>query len=91
MDGHFVPNITIGPAIVAAIKPHSSKPLDVHLMIAPVDPYISAFAKRAPILSVSTLRPAHTHTAHYKQLKQQAAKLALSSIPQPPFQRLRHW
>jgi len=45
MDGHFVPNITIGPAIVAAIKPHSSKPLDVHLMIAPVDPYIRAFAE----------------------------------------------
>ena len=45
MDGHFVPNITIGPAIVAALRPHTKKVLDVHLMIAPVDPYIEAFAK----------------------------------------------
>jgi ribulose-phosphate 3-epimerase len=45
MDGHFVPNITIGPGVVAAIRPHTSKVLDVHLMIAPADPYIEAFAK----------------------------------------------
>lgn len=45
MDGHFVPNITIGPAVVAAIRPHTKKVLDVHLMIAPADPYIEAFAK----------------------------------------------
>jgi ribulose-phosphate 3-epimerase len=45
MDGHFVPNITIGPGVVAAIRPHTKKPLDVHLMIAPADPYIEAFAK----------------------------------------------
>jgi ribulose-phosphate 3-epimerase len=45
MDGHFVPNITIGPAVVKAIKPHATKPLDVHLMIAPVDPYIEAFCE----------------------------------------------
>jgi ribulose-phosphate 3-epimerase len=44
MDGHFVPNITIGPAVVKAIKPHASKPLDVHLMISPVDPFIEDFA-----------------------------------------------
>lgn len=44
MDGHFVPNITIGPAVVKALKPHSAKPFDVHLMIDPVDPYIAAFA-----------------------------------------------
>jgi ribulose-phosphate 3-epimerase len=44
MDGHFVPNITIGPVVVKAIKPHSKKPLDVHLMISPVDPYIQDFA-----------------------------------------------
>jgi ribulose-phosphate 3-epimerase len=44
MDGHFVPNITIGPAVVKAIKPHAKKPLDVHLMISPVDPYIEDFA-----------------------------------------------
>src|SRR5918996_5213546 len=45
MDGHFVPNITIGPDVVKAIRPHSPKPFDVHLMIAPADPYLEAFAK----------------------------------------------
>lgn len=45
MDGHFVPNITIGPQVVAAIRPHTQKTLDVHLMIAPADPYLEAFAK----------------------------------------------
>ena len=45
MDGHFVPNITIGPAVVKALKPHAKKPFDVHLMISPVDPYIEDFAK----------------------------------------------
>lgn len=45
MDGHFVPNLTIGPMVVAAIRPHTRKVLDVHLMIEPVDPYLEAFAK----------------------------------------------
>ena len=45
MDGHFVPNISIGPVVVQAIRPHTKKVLDVHLMIAPADPYIEAFAK----------------------------------------------
>ncbi len=45
MDGHYVPNITIGPGVVAALRPHTTKVMDVHLMIAPVDPYIEAFAK----------------------------------------------
>src|SRR5262245_1766149 len=45
MDGHFVPNITIGPGIVKALRPHTAKPLDVHLMIAPCDPFLEAFAK----------------------------------------------
>ena len=44
MDGHFVPNITIGPQVVKALRPHAKKPFDVHLMIAPVDPYLEAFA-----------------------------------------------
>jgi ribulose-phosphate 3-epimerase len=43
MDGHFVPNITVGPVVVKAIRPHAKKPLDVHLMISPVDPFIQAF------------------------------------------------
>jgi ribulose-phosphate 3-epimerase len=45
MDGHFVPNITIGPAVVKALRPHAKRPLDVHLMIAPVDSFIEAFAE----------------------------------------------
>jgi ribulose-phosphate 3-epimerase len=45
MDGHFVPNISLGPQVVRALRPHSAKPFDVHLMIAPVDPYIAAFAE----------------------------------------------
>jgi ribulose-phosphate 3-epimerase len=44
MDGHFVPNISIGPLVVRAIKPHAKRPLDVHLMIAPADPYVKEFA-----------------------------------------------
>jgi len=45
MDGHFVPNITMGPNVVKAIRPHTKKPFDVHLMIAPCDPYLEDFAK----------------------------------------------
>jgi ribulose-phosphate 3-epimerase len=45
MDGHFVPNITLGPDVVKALRPHSAKPFDVHLMIEPCDPYLEAFAK----------------------------------------------
>ena len=45
MDGHFVPNITIGPGVIRALKPHATKPLDVHLMISPVDPYLEAFVQ----------------------------------------------
>jgi ribulose-phosphate 3-epimerase len=45
MDGHFVPNITIGPAMVRALRPHTKIPFDVHLMIAPCDPYLAAFAE----------------------------------------------
>ena len=53
MDGHFVPNITIGPDVVKALKPHVTIPLDVHLMIAPADPYLEAFrAAGADMISV---------------------------------------
>ncbi len=62
MDGHFVPNITIGPAVVKALRPHTAKPFDVHLMIAPVDPYLEAFAAAgADIITVHAEAGAHTH------------------------------
>jgi ribulose-phosphate 3-epimerase len=62
MDGHFVPNITIGPAVVKALRPHSAKPFDVHLMIAPADPYLEAFAAAgADILSVHPESGPHLH------------------------------
>jgi len=60
MDGHFVPNLTIGPMVVKAIRPHTDKPLDVHLMIAPVDPYIEAFAAAgSDIITVHAEAGAH--------------------------------
>ncbi|KPP83860.1 ribulose-phosphate 3-epimerase [Erythrobacter sp. HL-111] len=62
MDGHFVPNITIGPAVVKALRPHSDKPFDVHLMIAPVDPYLEAFAEAgADIITVHPEAGPHIH------------------------------
>src|SRR6202040_101896 len=62
MDGHFVPNISIGPAIVRAIRPHTKKTLDVHLMIAPCDPYLEAFAKAgADIITVHVEAGPHIH------------------------------
>lgn len=62
MDGHFVPNLTIGPAVVKALRPHSAKPFDVHLMIAPVDPMLEAFADAgADCLSVHPESGPHLH------------------------------
>jgi ribulose-phosphate 3-epimerase len=62
MDGHFVPNLTIGPAVVKALRPHSRKPFDVHLMVTPVDPYLQAFAEAgADILTVHPESGPHLH------------------------------
>ncbi len=62
MDGHFVPNITIGPAVIKALRTHSAKPFDVHLMIAPVDPMLEAFADAgADCLSVHPESGPHLH------------------------------
>ena len=62
MDGHFVPNITIGPAVVKALRPHSAKPFDVHLMISPVDQYLEAFADAgADIISFHPEAGPHPH------------------------------
>jgi len=62
MDGHFVPNITIGPDMVKALRPHTKKLFDVHLMIAPCDPYLEAFAKAgADIITVHVEAGPHVH------------------------------
>lgn len=62
MDGHFVPNITFGPSVVEAIRPHSAKTFDVHLMIAPCDPYLEAFANAgADIITVHAEAGPHLH------------------------------
>jgi ribulose-phosphate 3-epimerase len=62
MDGHFVPNITIGPAVVKALRPHTAKPFDVHLMISPVDTYLQAFADAgADIITVHPEAGPHIH------------------------------
>ncbi len=62
MDGHFVPNLTIGPAVIAKLRPHSAKPFDVHLMIAPVDPFLEAYAEAgADIITAHPEAGPHFH------------------------------
>ena len=62
MDGHFVPNLTIGPAVVKALRPHTTLPFDVHLMVAPVDPWLEAYREAgADILSVHPESGPHLH------------------------------
>jgi ribulose-phosphate 3-epimerase len=62
MDGHFVPNLTIGPAVVKALRPHTAKPFDVHLMISPVDPFLEAFAEAgADTITVHPEAGPHLH------------------------------
>ena len=75
MDGHFVPNITIGPAVVKALRPHTAKPFDVHLMISPVDAYLQAFAEAgADTLTVHPEAGPHLHRTiqHIKSLGKRA-------------------
>jgi ribulose-phosphate 3-epimerase len=75
MDGHFVPNITIGPAVVKALRPHTAKPFDVHLMISPVDPYLQAFAEAgADTITVHPEAGPHLHRTiqHIKSLGRRA-------------------
>ncbi len=84
MDGHFVPNITIGPGVVKALRPHSNKPFDVHLMVAPVDPYISAFAEAgADIITVHAEAGPHTHRT-IQGIKNLGKKAGLSLNPATP-------
>jgi ribulose-phosphate 3-epimerase len=75
MDGHFVPNLTIGPAVVKALRPHSALPFDVHLMISPVDHFLDAFAAAgADIITVHPEAGPHIHRSvqHIKSLGKQA-------------------
>src|ERR671917_2428974 len=75
MDGHFVPNLTIGPGVVKALRPHNSKPFDVHLMISPVDHFIAAFAEAgADIITVHPEAGPHLHRTiqHIKSLGKKA-------------------
>jgi ribulose-phosphate 3-epimerase len=62
MDGHYVPNLTIGPAVVKALRPHSAKPFDVHLMVSPVDAWLEPFAEAgADIITVHPEAGPHVH------------------------------
>jgi len=84
MDGHFVPNITIGPDVVKALRPHSGKVFDVHLMISPVDPYIEAFADAgADIITVHPEAGAHTHRT-VQAIKACGKKAGISLNPGTP-------
>ena len=84
MDGHFVPNITIGPAVVQAIRPHTKKVLDVHLMIAPADPFIEAFAKAgADIITVHAEAGPHLDRS-LQLIRSLGKKAGVSLTPQTP-------
>jgi ribulose-phosphate 3-epimerase len=88
MDGHFVPNITIGPDVVKALRPHSAKPFDVHLMISPVDPYIEAFASAgADIITVHPEAGAHTHRT-IQAIKACGKKAGVSLNPGTPVEAI---
>jgi ribulose-phosphate 3-epimerase len=88
MDGHFVPNITIGPAVVKALRPHTARPFDVHLMIAPADPYLEAFAAAgADILTVHPESGPHLHRT-LQAIKALGKKAGVSLNPATPAKAL---
>ena len=88
MDGHFVPNLTIGPAVVKALRPHTAKPFDVHLMIAPVDPYLEAFADAgADVITVHPEAGPHTHRT-VQAIKALGLKAGISLNPATPAKML---
>ena len=88
MDGHFVPNITIGPAVVKALRPHSEKPFDVHLMISPIDPYLDAFADAgADIITVHPEAGPHIHRT-IQRIKALGKKAGVSLNPATPAKML---
>ncbi len=84
MDGHFVPNITIGPEVVKALRPHTTLPFDVHLMVAPVDPFLEAFrAAGADYMSVHPEAGPHLHRT-LKQIRHLGAKAGVVLNPATP-------
>ena len=88
MDGHFVPNITIGPGVVKALRPHSQKPFDVHLMISPVDPFLDAFAEAgADIITVHPEAGPHLHRT-VQRIKALGKKAGVSLNPATPAKML---
>ncbi|MDQ0509321.1 ribulose-phosphate 3-epimerase [Ancylobacter amanitiformis] len=90
MDGHFVPNISFGPDVVKAIRPLSAKPFDVHLMIAPVDPYLEAFAKAgADHISVHTEAGPHLHRS-LQAIRALGKKAGVALNPATPASAIEH-
>ena len=88
MDGHFVPNLTIGPGVVKALRPHSKKPFDVHLMISPVDHFLDAFAEAgADIITVHPEAGPHLHRT-VQRVKGLGKKAGVSLNPATPAKAL---
>jgi ribulose-phosphate 3-epimerase len=88
MDGHFVPNLTIGPAVVKALRPHTAKPFDVHLMISPVDAFIDAFAEAgADIITVHPEAGPHLHRT-VQRVKSLGKNAGVSLNPATPAKML---
>ncbi len=88
MDGHFVPNLTIGPMVVKAIRPHTSLPLDVHLMISPADAFLDAFAEAgADILTVHPEAGPHVHRS-VQRIKALGKRAGVSLNPGTPAKML---
>jgi ribulose-phosphate 3-epimerase len=88
MDGHFVPNLTIGPAVVKALRAHTRLPFDVHLMISPVDPYVPAFAEAgADIITVHPEAGPHLHRT-IQLIRSLGKKAGVSLNPATPVEML---
>ncbi len=88
MDGHFVPNITIGPAVVKALRPHTDKPFDVHLMISPIDAYLEQFAEAgADIITVHPEAGPHVHRT-LQLIRSLGAKAGVALNPGTPVEAL---
>ncbi|HEY5720805.1 MAG TPA: ribulose-phosphate 3-epimerase [Allosphingosinicella sp.] len=88
MDGHFVPNLTIGPAVVKALRPHTSKPFDVHLMISPVDPFLDSFADAgADTITVHPEAGPHLHRT-LQRIRALGKKAGVSLNPATPAKAL---